>query len=249
MKNQIILSVAAASLLFSCNMKENEELKTRVVTLEEELRETQKAANQLQEVSVMLDSIEANRTLLSEGLIEGTNYTDYTGRMKNLQSYIKDTQVKLTDLEGSLKKSKSNASAYAKMIDKLKKDLESSTTQVALLQAEVEKYRVENQSLAQNVVLKDSLLENRAEVIRVKESDIAALETKVKDIANQSTVTQADLLYAQGEALETAAARTKLAPRKKKETQREALELYKLSYSLGKQEAKEKIEELEKVVG
>jgi hypothetical protein len=55
-------------------------------------------------------------------------------------------------------------------------------------------------------------------------------------------------LYAQGQALEIAAARTKLAPRKKKETQREALELYKQSYSLGKQEAKFKIDELEKVV-
>ena len=84
---------------------------------------------------------------------------------------------------------------------------------------------------------------------KVKESDIAALETKVKDISTQSTTTQADLLYAQGQALETAAARTKLAPRKKKDTQREALELYKLSYSLGKQEAKAKIDELEKVVG
>ncbi|MBN8577218.1 MAG: hypothetical protein KF775_18965 [Cyclobacteriaceae bacterium] len=249
MKKQIILGVVAASLFFSCNVKENEELKARVVTLEEELKVTQKAADQLQEVSVMLDSIEANRTLLSQGVIEGTNYTDYAGRMKNLQGYIKDTQVKLTELEGSLKKSKSNASAYAKMVEKLKADLAASTTQVALLQAEVEKFRVENTAMAQSIVQKDSLLDNRAEVIKVKESNIVALETKVKDITNQSTLTQADLLYAQGAALETAASRTKLAPRKKKETQREALELYKLSYSLGKQEAKAKIDELEKVVG
>ncbi|MCW5909902.1 MAG: hypothetical protein KIT62_02450 [Cyclobacteriaceae bacterium] len=249
MKRQIILGVVAASLFFSCNMKETEELKARVVSLEEQLQETQKSADQLQQVSVMLDSIEANRTLLSEGLIEGTNYTDYSGRMKNLQSYIKDTQVKLTELETSLKKSKSNASAYSKMVSKLKADLEASTTQVALLQAEVEKFRIENQTMAQTIVQKDSALQNNAEVIKVRESDIVALETKVKDISTQSTLTQADLLYAQGEALETAAARTKLAPRKKKDTQREALELYKLSYSLGKQEAKAKIDELEKVVG
>jgi hypothetical protein len=68
----------------------------------------------------------------------------------------------------------------------------------------------------------------------------------VQDITTSATTTQADLLYAQGQALETAADRTKLAPRKKKETQREALELYKKSYSLGKEEAKAKIEELEK---
>lgn len=249
MKAQIILGVVAASFLASCNVKENEELKARVVTLEEELKETQKSADQLQQVSVMLDSIEANRTLLNEGLIEGTNYTDYSTRMKNLHAYIKDTQVKLNELETSLKKSKSNASAYSKMVTKLKADLEASTTQVALLQAEVEKFRIENQAMAITIVQKDSVLNSNAEVIKVKESDIAALETKVKDISTQSTTTQADLLYAQGQALETAAARTKLAPRKKKDTQREALELYKLSYSLGKQEAKAKIDELEKVVG
>lgn len=249
MKAQIILGVVAATLLGSCNVKENEELKARVVTLEEELKETQKSADQLQQVSVMLDSIEANRTLLSEGLIEGTNYTDYATRMKNLHAYIKDTQGKLSELETSLKKSKSNASAYSKMVAKLKTDLEASTTQVALLQAEVEKFRIENLAMAQTIVQKDSALQNNIEVIKVKESDIVALETKVKDISSQSTTTQADLLYAQGEALEVAAARTKLAPRKKKDTQREALELYKLSYSLGKQEAKAKIDELEKVVG
>ena len=40
--------------------------------------------------------------------------------------------------------------------------------------------------------------------------------------------------------------RTKFAPKKKKETKREALELYKLSLSLGKTDAQSKIDELEK---
>jgi hypothetical protein len=46
--------------------------------------------------------------------------------------------------------------------------------------------------------------------------------------------------------VEEAAKRTKLAPQKKRDTYKEALELYKKSLSLGKQEAKEKIAELEK---
>ena len=60
---------------------------------------------------------------------------------------------------------------------------------------------------------------------------------------------QADMYFAQAQALETAAQRTKFAPRKKKETKREALELYKLAYSLGKAEAQNRIDELEKEVG
>ena len=68
----------------------------------------------------------------------------------------------------------------------------------------------------------------------------------VQDINDQNRIKVANLYFAQAQALETAADRTKFAPRKKKETRREALELYKLSFSLGNTEAQAKIEELEK---
>jgi hypothetical protein len=48
--------------------------------------------------------------------------------------------------------------------------------------------------------------------------------------------------------VEEAANRTKLAPRKKKETYKEAIELYKKALSMGKQEAQDKITALEKKV-
>jgi hypothetical protein len=49
--------------------------------------------------------------------------------------------------------------------------------------------------------------------------------------------------------LEKAANRTHFAPRKKKETRREALELYRLSLSMGNMKAQNKIDELEKKLG
>lgn len=221
-------------------------MKAKVDSLQVELNASQQTAGMLQEVSIMLDSIESSRVNLRSGVVEGTDYKDYAGRMKNLNTYIQQTQSKLDEMETSLKNSKASSSKYASMVKKLKADLETSTQQVAALQIEVENYRADNQYLAKSVVEKDSLITVNSEVIKVREQDIAALETKVQDITTSATTTQADLLYAQGQALETAADRTKLAPRKKKETQREALELYKKSYSLGKEEAKVKIEELEK---
>ncbi len=221
-------------------------MKAKVDSLQVELNASQQTAGMLQEVSIMLDSIESSRVNLRSGVVEGTDYKDYAGRMKNLNTYIQQTQSKLDEMETSLKNSKASSSKYASMVKKLKTDLETSTQQVAALQIEVENYRADNQYLAKSVVEKDSLITVNSEVIKVREQDIAALETKVQDITTSATTTQADLLYAQGQALETAADRTKLAPRKKKETQREALELYKKSYSLGKEEAKVKIEELEK---
>lgn len=248
MIQKLILGVFAVALLGSCNVKENKDLKAKVDSLSMELNASQQVAAQLHDVSIMLDSIESSRVILRAGVVESTSYNDYAARMRNLNNYIKETQSKLEEMETSLKKSKASSNSYASMVKKLKAELETSSQQVAALQIEVEKYRAENQMLTSTVAEKDTQLSQNAEIIKVREQDIAALETKVKDITTNATMTQADLLYAQGQALETAAARTKLAPRKKKETQREALELYKQSYSLGKEEAKVKIEQLEKVV-
>jgi chromosome segregation ATPase len=248
MTQKLFIGAIAIAILGSCNVKENKELKAKVDSLRVELNASQQTASMLQEVGTMLDSIETSRINLRSGVVEGTNYTDYATRMKNLNTYIQDTQKKLDEMETSLKSSKASSSKYAAMVKKLKTDLETSTQQVAALQIEVENYRADNQHLAKTVVEKDSLLTTNSETIKVREQDIANLETKVQDITTNATSTQADLLFAQGQALETAADRTKLAPRKKKETQREALELYKKSYSLGKEEAKVKIAELEKAI-
>lgn len=248
MTQKLFIGAIAIAILGSCNVQENKELRAKVDSLQVELIASEQTAAQLHEVGIMLDSIELRRVNLRSGVVEGTDYKDYAGRMKNLNAYIQQTQKKLDEMEESIKNSKNTSSKYASMVKKLKAELETSAQQLAALQIEVENYRADNQYLAKTVVEKDSILAINTEVIKVREQDIAALETKVQDITSSATMTQADLLYAQGQALETAADRTKLAPRKKKETQREALELYKMSYSLGKEEAKAKIEELEKAI-
>jgi len=246
MLKNIILGLSAAALLASCNVKENKMLKAKVDSLNVELQASEKTAQMLQEVGVMLDSIETNRLMLREGVVEGTQYTDYSGRLNNLNAYIKETQGKLNELEQSLKKSKSASSNYMAMVTKLKTDLETSTQQIAALQQEVETVRGENQTLARNVSQKDSVITVNTETIKVREQDISSLEGKVEEINKNAINTQADMYFAQGQALELAAHRTNFAPRKKKETKREALELYKRAYSLGKEDAKPKIDELEK---
>ena len=83
-------------------------------------------------------------------------------------------------------------------------------------------------------------------MIKLNESDIASLEKLFNDTQSENKVQVANLYFAQAQALETAADRTQFKPRKKKETRREALELYKLSLSLGNENAQTKIDELEK---
>jgi dynactin complex subunit len=240
----IIIALTAISFLMSCDTKEKERLQTKVDSLNVELQESNKVAATLNEVGVLIDSIDASRQLLKTSMVEGTSYTDYSARLKEINNHVRDTKLKIEELQ----KKASRSTALSSTIKRLKADLELSTQQIAALQGEVERVRGENQSLMVTVSRRDSVLSNREEVIKMRQQDIAALETNVVEINEQAKLSKADLYFEQAEALELAASRTKFAPRKKKETKREALELYKLSLSFGKQEAQSKIDQLEKEI-
>lgn len=246
---KLILGLPLIGMLWSCDTGEKTRLRAQVDSLRTELQVSQQTSEALNEVGVLIDSIDASRQLLRTDVVEGTSYKDYSSRLKSINNHIKETQAKITELEKAVKTSKSSSSRYASTIKRLKSDLELSTQQIAALQQEVEKMRGENQTLTASITEKDSLLNQNSETIKMREQDVANLETKVEEINTQARMTQADMYFAQAQALETAAQRTKFAPRKKKETKREALELYKLAYSLGKAEAQNRIDELEKEVG
>ncbi len=243
MIRNLILAVPVIAMLWGCDKKEREALQSQNDSLRTELEVSQATAQTLQEIGVLIDSIDVNRQLLRTDVVEGTSYTDYKTRLHGINSHIKDTEMKIAELEKNLKSAKGN---YAVTIKRLKADLELTSQQIAALQGEVEKMRGENQSLAMTVSKRDSVINTNLETIKMKEQDVATLEAKVEEVNTASKASQADLYFAQAQALETAASRTKFAPKKKKETQREALELYKLSLSLGKSEAQTKIDELQK---
>jgi hypothetical protein len=132
------------------------------------------------------------------------------------------------------------------LIKSLKAQLETKTQEIAALQEQVEKYRSENQNLITTVSMQEAELADKATQIETKSQELALIEARVQELMIQSKMSEADALYARGQAVEEAANRTKLAPRKKKDTYREAIELYKKALSLGKNEAQDKITELEK---
>jgi hypothetical protein len=197
----------------------------------------------MSEVGVLIDSIDASRQALRSDMVEGTSYRDYVARLKDINKHIADTEQKIAEMEQSNKKDKGVSRAA---INRLKADLEVRSQEVLALQVEIEKMREENKQLSMNVTQKDSTISTREEVIKLREQDITELESLVQDINEQTKIKVANLYFDQAQALELAAERTNFKPRKKKETKREALELYKLSFSLGKAEAEPRISELEK---
>jgi chromosome segregation ATPase len=247
MKHTIgILSLGIAALMMNCDSKERAQLQHRVDSLSAELQASKQVEATMGEVGVLIDSIDANRQALRTQMVEGTSYTDYIRRLKDINQHITETKNKVSELEKNVKNAKSSS---AVAIKRLKQDLELRSQEMLALQSEIENMRAENKKLATDLTVKDSTLVNREETIKLREQDITSLEGLVKDINEQTKVKVANLYYAQAQALETAAQRTHFAPKKKKETKREALELYKLSLSLGKTEAEARIAELEKDLG
>lgn len=246
MIKNVIFAFAVVGMLWGCRDEKRETaMQNQIDSLQTELQTSQETAATLQDVGVLIDSIDASRQLLRTDMVEGTSYKNYKERLQGISAYIKETQAKLADLEKSSKKSR----IYAGTIKRLKADLEARSQQIAMLEQEVQKMRTENSSLSRTVSQRDSVISVSQETIKVREENLAALEARVQEMNVQSKNEQANALFAQAIALEKAADRTRFAPKKKKETKREALELYKMALSLGKEEAQAKIDELEKDLG
>ena len=245
---KLLIVAAIGALLTSCGGAENEKLKGKLDSLQNELQVTQQMAQTLQEVSTLMDSIDANRQVLRVNMVEGTTYAAYTTRMKDLNNYVKETQSKIGDLEKSLKKSKSNANAFAATVKKLKADLEKKNVEITSLQQKVQDLGNQNDNMKITIDLQEAELNDKQSQIETKLQELALIEAKIQELMVLSKMNEADSYFARGQAVEEAANRTKLAPRKKKDTYREALELYKKSQSLGNDKAQARITELEKKV-
>jgi chromosome segregation ATPase len=245
MLKKLICVLPAIVLLAACDSKEKEQLRTEVDSLRRELQTTQEMAQTLTEVGTLMDSIDASRQLLRVNMVEGTTYDDYSSRMEDLNAYVKESQEKIARLEQALRKSNANSNAFSATIKQLKADLEARTNDLVLLQEQVERYRSENENLVNVVDLQEAEIEDKQAQIEAKSQELALIEARVQELMIQSKVSEADAYFTRAQAVEEAANRTKLAPRKRKETLKEAVELYKKALSLGKTEAQAKISDLE----
>ncbi len=238
-----ILGFAIVVVLFGCDTKEKAALQVKVDSLRVELMSSKQVEESMNEVGVLIDSIDASRKSLHVKMVEGSSYADHVDRLRNINTYVRQTEAKLDALE---KSSKNSSKATTRAIRGYKADLAKQSAEILDLQLRLVQQQDQNMKLWVRINERDSLLSMKDQMIKMNESDIASLEKLFNDTQSENRTAVANLYYAQAEALETAANRTQFAPRKKKETRREALELYKLSLSLGNSDAQKKIDELEK---
>jgi chromosome segregation ATPase len=235
-------------ILAACGSKETERLRSENDSLRNELDTRHTMVGVMRDVKGLIDSIDASRHVLRADLGEGMTYDNFSSRLKNINDYVKKTQDKLKTVEKALKSSNRKVEAYLMMMDALKSELQIRVQEVASLEASVEQYKAENKGLLQTVKLQQVEMTELQTKIDAKQQELNLLEAKVKEMVGTFKMSEADAYYARAKAVEEVANKTRLAPRKKKETYKEALELYKKSLSLGKQEAKRNISELEKKI-
>jgi chromosome segregation ATPase len=245
MSPKLLYLLMVPAFFLSCEKREKEALQMQVDSLRTELQKSYEMSQTLTEVGVLLDSIDASRQLLRVRLEKGTPYDDYAERLKEVNDYIRTTAGKIENLEHNLNTSSANAKALARTVKVLKNELAKKGEEVAFLQEQVEKFRNENQNLIITVDLQDAEIADKQAQIEAKEQELALIEARVQELMIQSKVSEAEAYFTRAQAIEKAASRTKLAPRKRKETIKEAIDLYKKALSMGKTEAEAKITELE----
>jgi chromosome segregation ATPase len=239
-----ILFAISVFSLSSCKMEELEKLKAENDSLRKELETRHSMVVIMGEVKTLLDSIDESRNVLHADLNEGTTFENVTQRLGAINDYVKQTEEKLTNIENDLKTSQHENSAYEMLVHALKEELHMRSDEVHKLEKAVKKYRQENTGLIQTVKLQQDQMTDLQSQVATKQEELALLQAKVDEMIENFKVTEAEAFYARAKSVEEAARRTRLAPHKKRETYREAIELYKKALSLGKKEAQANIDAL-----
>ncbi len=246
MKINSYLLILCLFTIYSCGNKlevENQELAEKIDSLAIQLSYATQAIDVLAEVGSTLDSIEAEREILRFEMLEGgISDDDFSNRIVILNDMLAQAEDRVNALE------QSNARSST-IIRKLREDLAEQTKTITFLEGVLETSRRENISLKQAMVRQADEIKDLESDIVEKRQELALIEEQVQSMMIEAKKSEAEALYARAEAYEETANRTKLAPKKKKETLKQALELYKQSEELGFEKASEKVKELEGKVG
>ncbi|MBI1770284.1 MAG: hypothetical protein HY015_02735 [Bacteroidetes bacterium] len=246
----LLLAMSLVAIASACDLRRSEmsKLNHQVDSLKVELENNAKISQALQDVGAMIDSIDQNRHVLHTRMVEGTSLDDFKSSMRDINLYVKETEKKINALENRLSTATTSRRQYALSLKKMKEELDVRNHELTALQEKVSEYQNENSNLVHTVDLQRAEIEDKLAQIESKKVETAKLEEQVSQLITQSKVDQAEFYFIKGEILEETARRTKLAPRKKRNTNKQALDMYQLAVVCGKEEAVAKVAELKKKI-
>jgi len=249
-KLSLYACVLAGIILSSCGVpqEDHDKLKSELESTQFELDNSQKYVTALQEVSVLMDSIDAARDELNTDIEAGTSPDDYVTRMNNIHDYIKQSEQKIDVLQRELSASDKSKGAYSRQIARLKKDLASKQEEIEAFQVKVEEVTSRNTELITKLSVRDSILLEKEGQIAEKKKELADIEARIEELLASSKMSEADFYFSRAETMEETASRTKFAGKKKKATLKEAMSLYEVALNMGRSDAQERIDQLQKQI-
>lgn len=222
----------------SSDRQENDKLERQLDSVNQELVETRQELMDSNQVKALLDSIDASRKITNSNVGDEPDGKNNIVRLNDINEYVKDINMKMDQMEKSIR----YVNTMAASILALRADIEARTQKIAKLEAEAKKQKTPNANNSRLVQGKDSTL---AAFIKNCQQDIAVLQRTMEEVHAKNNLATAEIYYKQAETLSAMAQNVSTAT-KRKLVKREALEMYKISYSLGKKEAQSKISELER---
>jgi hypothetical protein len=234
----LLLFIIVLSGLFGCNNNRDVNLcRQENDSLRLALNDHNAVVEALQEVGMIIDSIDQNRKILRVNMFEGTMPNDNAARLVEINGYVIRSEKKIAALESKLKKSNREGGIYMDMINVLRTEIYERLEEIYALEHV-------NLELEQKVKVQESDLKATFVELHKKEDALASQNLKAQQIANKLKLSEAEVFFAKGSALEETASRIRFAPHKKKATLIEAVGNYRKAAELGKKEASARLEAL-----
>ncbi len=246
---KLIYTTIIMSVLFSCGMKEeNTMLQSEVDSLRAELNISNQAINVLDQVGMLMDTIDKARDVIYLDVETGIEYEDFVDRMEQISDYVRESEEKLKSLEIALEQSKGQSNRYYAAIRRLKEEIEQKNAEIMQLESTLAELKLENTELITTIDLQNARLTEKEMEIMAKTEELELLETRIVQMRQESRMSEAEIFYSRGQAWEVAADRTFLSRRKKQDALNKALKSYKQALSLGMDSATVRISAIEEAL-
>ena len=234
MKKIQYLLLLSPILFVSCQNSDCSQMSSEIDSLRQEINSGGQMVDAVATVNSLLDSIDVTRHTMRIHHANGNEMHHYDARMLELKDYVKQTENKIGELEASMVETSVNSESYLAIISALKDELRMRNEELGLIE---DNERLNNEELLRSVQLED--MESRLEV---KKLELMLLELRLAEMVRAMKLSEAESYYLQASALEESAKRTKLAPFKRRQALRQAIELYEKSLAKGNGDAKEKLQ-------
>lgn len=247
--SRALICLLLVSVWCSCEVRESERAKLRVHmdSVKRELQASRRDLETLIKIGDLLDSIDRSRyDLLVDWRVEKTPFNKYKYRMRAINSYVIETELRILYLEKMLSGIRNSSPKAGELIIQLNQKLAQRSHEVRRLKAQLSQYAYENKELYQRASQQYAEFDRNEVRLQEQAKNLQALNIKVTEAQEVYEVMQAEAYYGQARAQEEIANRTRFAGGKKREALEQALALYYRALQLGSEEAREKIEELEK---